>query len=191
MAIGSKKIAAEIEAKTFDRGGAWATNHAKRLIAITSEIAEIRTYDREVVHLAAYLHDWGGYEPWKQPSVDHAKRSAEAIPQILSALGASEELATRVAECARTHHCCDSEASVEAVLLHDADAIDFLGITGLVRNFSMFPRELRRAFDKTKERLSYAREHLLLTSSQSVAKPLLLRTEETLNIFEQETDGLF
>lgn len=184
-------IISEIEARTFDYGGEWGVNHAKRLIAIAERIVEREEYDRELYRLSAYLHDWGGYDPWKKPDTDHATRSAELIPDVLRDLGALETVIAGVSECARLHHHCDQTASFEAILLHDADAIDLVGITGLLRNFSMMPRDLRRAFDKTKERVDYASGHLILSRSRSLVRPLLARTEELLEEFQQETGGLF
>jgi uncharacterized protein len=143
------------------------------------------------IALAAWMHDWGGYDPWKKTGVDHALRSAELIPGVLAELGTPEAAASRAAECARLHHRCDADAPLAAILLHDADAIDFLGATGVLRNFSMQPRNLRGAFEKANERLKYARGHLILPESRVIAEPLIARAERILREFEEETGGAF
>jgi len=191
MASEATGIMPEIEARTIQYAGAWGANHARRLIMLVERIAAGGAYEEAVLRIAAYMHDWGGYEPWKKAGVDHAVRSAEVIPGVLTELGMPGESAALAAECARLHHSCDAKAAFEAILLHDADAIDFLGITGLLRNCSMKSRDLRGAFEKTKARMDYARARLILDGSRTIAEPLFPRMERVLEEFERETGGLF
>ncbi len=180
-----------LEARTLQYGGDWGVNHAKRLMTLVKRIGEGLAYDRDIIGIAAFMHDWGGYNPWKQEGVDHALRSVEIIPGVLAELGAEGRAAARTVECAKLHHSCGADAPIEAILLHDADAIDFIGVTGILRNFSMQSRNLRGGFEKAISRMEYARGHLILDASRAIAEPLFPRMERLLGEFEQETGGLF
>jgi uncharacterized protein len=184
-------VTREVEARTRQYGGIWAENHSRRLVALAARIAGGREHDGRVLRLAAFSHDWGAYDPWKRSGVDHAKRSAEVIPEALGALGVPADVAARVAECALLHHSCGIEAPVEAILLHDADAIDFIGTIGALRCFSTMCRDLRGAAEKTRTRLQYARDHILLAESRALANPRLQGAERLLLELEQETEGLY
>ncbi len=184
-------IMAKVEAKTLEWGGVWAVNHSRRLMAICARIGKGREYDQEVLSLAALSHDWGAYDPWKKAGVDHAVRAAEVLPEALGALGVSAETARRAAECAGLHHACGPDAPLEAILLHDADAIDFTGITGALRCFSTLSRDLRGAAEKARGRALYAKEHLVLPESRAAAEKVIRRAERLLEDLEEETGGLY
>ena len=181
----------EIEERTLEYGGIWGMNHAKRLLSIIGRIADTAVYDGDILHFAAYMHDWGAWEPWKMAEADHARRSSEIIPPILIEAGADAETAATVADCALRHHSCDNTAAVESVLLHDADAIDFIGATGVLRNFSMRSRDLGGAFERAKFRINYAKEHLILETSRRIGRELIPRAERILAELEEESGELF
>ena len=64
----------EIVSLTKGYGGDWGINHTLRLLHLIEIIGKGREYDPDVVWVAAYLHDWGGYSPWIQPG-DQSMRS--------------------------------------------------------------------------------------------------------------------
>lgn len=179
-----------VEARTLEYG-AFGANHAKRLLRLAERIAGDTPYDRDALFLAANLHDWGAYEPWKLPGVDHAVRSAEIIPAVLGELGVDARQVALVVECARHHHDCDRKQSLEAILLHDADALDFLGVTGVLRTFSMAPRDLRGAFETAHARCDRVRTRLILDRSRELAVDGLAVAQRVLAALEQETAGAF
>ncbi len=137
----------EIERLTEEYGGAWGIEHTRRLLHLVSIIGEGREYDADMVWVAAHLHDWGGYSRWAQPGVDHAARSTQVAEEFLAGRGYEPGFVRAVLECIATHHGGDPGRRIEAILLSDADGLDFLGAVGVLRDFSKNPREMRKAFE--------------------------------------------
>ena len=125
----------EIVELTETQGKAWGINHVRRLLALIDVIGEDQDYDKDVVWVATHLHDWGGYGEWKQPGVDHVERSLQVAGDYMKEQGYPEDFLDHVMECIGTHHSGDPNRSIEAILLSDADALDFLGVIGVLRIF--------------------------------------------------------
>jgi uncharacterized protein len=141
------------------------------------------------VWLAAHLHDWGAYPPWVQAGVDHALRSVQVAEPFLRERGCPE--ATLVLECIATHHDGDPTRSREAILLSDADGLDFLGAIGILRDFSKTPRELRKAYQSVLKRRDQVPPLLCLPKSKELAAGHLQQMEAFLKAFEESSFGLF
>lgn len=181
----------EVAALTEEYGDAWGIEHTRRLLQLIALIDEGRDYDHEAVWLAAHLHDWGGYQAWATPGVDHALRSAEVAAEFLTARDYPEDRLVLVLEAIRTHHVGGPGRSLEAMLLSDADALDFLGVVGLLRMFSMAPRNLRAACEKARQRRERLPGSLSLASSRELAGPRLTEMDDVLAAFERETFGMY
>jgi uncharacterized protein len=181
----------EIVHLTKTYGGQWGINHTRRLLRLIDIIGEGYRYDTEVVWLAAHLHDWGGYAAWAQEGVDHAVRSRQVAASFLAEKGCDEALIAPVLECIETHHTGDPNRSLEAILLSDADALDFLGVVGILRYFSKKPSDLRKAYETTKGRKDKLPGLLCLPKSKEIARQRVRLMEEMLAAFEEETFGCF
>ncbi len=181
----------EIARLTKEYGGAWGINHVHRLLHLASIIAEGREYNEEALWLAAHLHDWGGYLKWAQDGVDHAVRSLQVAGPYLTQRGCPAELKSLVLECIELHHTAGSERSLESILLRDADVLDFLGVVGILRDFSKNPRDLRKAFDVVKQRREKLPGMLVLPRAQAMAAERVKRMDEILAEFEEESFGCF
>lgn len=144
----------EIAALTQEYGGEWGIYHARCLLHLVTLIDGGEDYDSEAVWLAAHLHDWGGYQQWAEPGVDHAARSAKVAADFLRSRGCPEARLALVLEAIRTHHAGGPGRSLEAMLLSDADALDLLGAIGVLRAFSMSARDLRSAYSSKAYRAS-------------------------------------
>jgi hypothetical protein len=142
----------EIVRLTEEYGGEWAINHTRRLLHLVSLIGKGQEYNADAVWLAAHLHDWGGYAKWARPGVSHATRSRQVAEAFLAEKGYSKDLIELVLECIELHHTGDPDKSMEAILLSDADALDFLGVVGILRDFSKNPRDLKKGYETTKKR---------------------------------------
>ena len=113
----------------------WGWRHSERdyLLAMAVAEAEGLTVDPDVMFAAAFLHDWGGIEPFAAPGVDHAERSVELAEPFLREAGFPMDKFPAV-RAAILGHVYDREPEgPEAVALHDADLLDFLGATGAAR----------------------------------------------------------
>ena len=181
----------EIERLTEVHGGVWGINHTRRLLHLVEQIGGNLEYDREAIWIAAHLHDWGAYAPWAQKGVDHVVRSLQVAEEHLMAKGCSPELKVLVLECIALHHKPGSDRSLEATLLRDADCLDFLGIVGVLRDFSKNPRGLRAAFDQARERRNTVPQLLQLKASRAIARKRVREMDALLEQFETESVGCF
>jgi hypothetical protein len=96
-----------------------------------------------------------------------------------------------VLECIEFHHSPSPDRSIEAPLLCDADALDFLGVVGVLRDFSKNAKDLRKAYDITQKRRAKLPGSLVLAKSREIAAARLQRMDDLLAAFEEETFGCF
>ena len=181
----------ELEMLTREYGGEWGINHTKRLLYLINIIGEDLTFNSEALFIAAHLHDWGAYPAWIQKNVDHALRSRQVADKFLMERNYPEELKNLVLDCIIHHHSNRSDFPIEVILLRDADALDFLGVVGVMRNFVLAPRDMRKAVDETKRRRDRSMSILHLEKAKSLASERVKELDELLIKFEEESAGLF
>lgn len=181
----------ELARLTREYGGDWGINHTQRLLHLVEMIGAGMEYDRDVIWTAAHLHDWGAYSPWTQPGVDHVQRSVEVARDYLAQHGFPEPFTRLVITCIATHHQGDPDRPVEARLLSDADALDFLGIVGILRDFAKKPKALREAHDTIRKRMAALPGQLCFGTSRQVAAGRIAEMEHVLARFQEESFGCF
>jgi len=119
---------------------AWGWRHSERDFLLARQIAreEGLTVDEDVLFAAAFLHDSGAIPPFAKDGIDHGVRSAELAEPLLRKAGFPMAKYPAV-KAAILGHMFDKEAGsgAEAIALHDADALDFLGATGIARRLSV------------------------------------------------------
>jgi len=112
--------------------------HTERVYALCMRIAEAEHADREILAVAAWLHDVGRpYEDESRGSVCHAEKGAEIAEAFLQAYPLSREKKDNILHCIRSHRyrsTCKPE-SLEARILFDADKLDAIGAIGIARAF--------------------------------------------------------
>lgn len=181
----------EIARIAQEYGGVKGMMHTQRLLALVPLIAEGRQYNADVVWLAAHLHDWGAYKPWAQPGVDHTARSVEVARAWLTEHGCPAEFAAQVIECIGFHHSKGTGASVEAVLMRDADVVDLLGVVGVVRDFLRQPQDFRAGYDAARKRRANLAGVVTFPKAKEIAATRLAEMDAVLDSFAQETFGYF
>jgi uncharacterized protein len=179
----------EITRLTEEYGGQWGINHTRRLLELISIIGEGLNYNSEAVWIAAHLHDWGAYSPWAEKDVDHALRSRQAADAFLTQRGCPAGLKALVLECIELHHAGGDQRSLESILLRDADILDFLGVVGVLRDFSKNARDLRKAYTITKGRRDSLPGLLCLEKAKVIAEQRLQEMDELLSRFEASSFG--
>lgn len=181
----------EIIRLTEEYGGQWGINHTRRLLQLISIIAEGQPYNEEAVWLAAHLHDWGAYSPWAQKDVDHAVRSCQVVDEFLTKKDCPQPLKELVLECITLHHSGAGNRSLESILLRDADILDFLGVIGVLRDFSKNPRDLRKACKVIQQRREHLPAMLELDRAKAIAAERIKEMDELLARFEADSFGFY
>lgn len=176
---------------TEEYGGQWALNHVRRLLNLIADIGEDQTYNQDAVWVAAYLHDWGAYAPWAQEGVHHALRSKEVIATFLAERNYPDDFSALVLECIELHHDYTAPKSIEAILLSDADGLDFLGTVGVLRDISKHSRDLRQGIVVSQKRRNTIPEQLVLARSQALARERVAQMDDLYQQFEENTFGCF
>ena len=119
---------------------AWGVSHCKRVYELSLRLAELQSteVDRDALFAASYLHDVGAFEPYRRAGVDHAERSLQVADELLASFGFPPECTSPVKEIIQGHVFYANPASrVEAIIFHDADTLDFLGMIGVTRLLSI------------------------------------------------------
>jgi len=109
------------------RQPAWGYSHSVRDYALARELAaadHVRL-DDDVLFAAAFLHDVAAFAPWDV--------GADRVARILRGTGFPMEKIEAVRGAIRTHMYYRDPAGPEALYLHDADALDWLGAIGVAR----------------------------------------------------------
>jgi HD superfamily phosphodiesterase len=114
---------------------AWGYSHSVRDYRLARSLAasDHITLDDDVLYAAAYLHDMAAFPPWEKPQVDHADEAAEIVDTVLKGTGFPMEKVDAVRGAIRTHMYQRDPVGPEALYLHDADALDWLGAIGVAR----------------------------------------------------------
>jgi HD superfamily phosphodiesterase len=124
----------EFAAKHF-RNPAWGYSHCLRDYALARELAAADhvTLDDDVLFAAAYLHDMAAFKPWENEKLDHSDVAAGIVGTVLEGTGFPMAKIDAVRGAIRTHMYYRDPVGPEALYLHDADALDWLGAIGVAR----------------------------------------------------------
>jgi uncharacterized protein len=114
---------------------AWGFSHCERDYALARALAgeDHVTLDDDVLYAAAYLHDMAAFAPWADSKVDHADEAAQVVGPVLKDMGFPMQKLAAVQGAIRTHMYQRDPKGPEALYLHDADALDWLGAIGAAR----------------------------------------------------------
>lgn len=122
-------------ALTHFKNPAWGYSHCLRDYALAKEMAAADhvALDDDVLYAAAYLHDMAAFPPWEDVKVDHSDVGARLVDTVLKDTGFPMEKIDAVRGAIRTHMYYRDPVGPEALYLHDADALDWLGAIGVAR----------------------------------------------------------
>jgi len=132
------------EATPVDKFG-----HQPRLYTLAKQIAEDEKSDDDVLFAAAWMHDLGVFlghrpaDPVLLATWDHVPYTVAKSSELLRDWGFPTEKLDAVAEAIRTHQPKDDPATIEAVILRDADILEQLGAIGALRAFVKVGRDTR------------------------------------------------
>jgi uncharacterized protein len=169
--------------------------HCLRVYALAEELAasENVTYDREILRVAALLHDVGLYKAYamREPA-DRAKRSALVARRILQDWDFPPQASQAVIEAIERHPPgVPGSAASETILLKDAIGLDYLGAIGVSRMLAMVGSEedvpdIRTAIWNAESLRQKIPDLLVLQSSKDLASR---RIREMEDFFEDLRDA--
>ncbi len=178
---------------TVQVGEEWAVAHAKRLIQLVEQISGDQPYDARVMELAAYMHDWGAFPKYIQKDVEHAICSRQVVEEeILPHLPLTADQKAILLESIELHDYRDMRPtkSNEALLLREADMLEFLGMIGMAREFARGPKNVETCYKRILSRRSVIQGRFTLPRAQRIAQARLERMETSLRWLDEESFGV-
>lgn len=177
---------------TREAGDDWAIAHARRLLELIKQIGTNHPYDLHILELAAYLHDWGAFSKYIQKDVEHAVRSRQVVSmEILPYLDLTTEQRVILLETIELHDYRDPRPpqSNEALLLREADMLEFLGMIGMAREFARGPKNVDTCYKRILSRRYGIQGRFTIPAAQKIAQVRLERMEESLGWLLEESFG--
>src|SRR5690348_18262772 len=115
---------------------AWGWLHSERdyLLAVRLAEGDGLHIDTDVLFAAAFLHDMSAFMPCKGPKMEHGECAARQARATLRDTGFPMQKLAAVQAAERGHMYYSNPGSdANAIVLHDADSLNFLGDLGVAR----------------------------------------------------------
>ena len=183
----------DIAQMTLQFGEGWAIAHAQRLLELIKQIGADLSYDFCILELAAYMHDWGAFPKYIQKDVEHAIRSRQVVEaEVLPYLDLTAAQKIILLETIELHDYRDMRPtqSNEALLLREADMLEFLGMIGMARDFARGPRNVETCTKRILSRRAAIQGRFSLPRAQEIARIRLERMEMSLQWLNEESFGI-
>ena len=169
---------------------AWGLSHSERNCELAKELAAADqvTLDDDILYAAAYLHDVAAFAPFRSSFADHQDEAARLVESLLAGTGFPMSKIEGVRAAIRTHMYERDPAGAEAIYLHDADALDWLGAIGVARVFGL--GDGPTAVKRLQETLTSVPPRLVSKAGQARAPQRVRELEEFLRDLRAETANL-
>jgi uncharacterized protein len=167
---------------------AWGLSHAVRDYELAKELAAADqvTLDDDVLYAAAYLHDVAAFAPFRSRFADHQDEAARIVESLLAGTGFPMSKIEAVRGAIRTHMYERDPVGPEAIYLHDADALDWLGAIGIAREFSL--SDGPTAAKRLEETLTAVPPRIVSKAGQARAPQRVRELERFLRDLRAESD---
>ncbi|RPI92953.1 MAG: hypothetical protein EHM40_11420 [Chloroflexi bacterium] len=178
---------------TLQGGENWAVAHAQRLLGLIKQIGVDLPYDSQALTLATYMHDWGAFPCYIQKGVEHAVRSRQVVEaDILPRLDLTPAQKEILVEAIELHDYRDTRLtkSNEALLLREADMLEFLGMIGMARDFARGPRNVQTCYHRILDRRYGIEGRFTIPRAQRIAQIRLERMGQSLQWLYEESFGI-
>jgi uncharacterized protein len=175
---------------------AWGWQHSERNYRIALELAQGDGLhvDTDVLFAAAFLHDMSAFMPCEDTKLEHGECAARQSGAILRAAGFPMEKLPAVQAAERGHmYYSNPGTQPEAIVLHDADSLDFLGDIGAARMLSLTGENAESFARAVKALRSFVRDippRLITKTAQTMGVQRAAELERFLDALQAETfDG--
>jgi uncharacterized protein len=175
---------------------AWGWQHSERnyQIALVLAKGDGLQIDTDVLFAAAFLHDMAAFMPCQDAKMEHGECAAQQSGDILRAAGFPMSKLPAVLAAERGHmYYSDPGTQPEAIVLHDADSLDFLGAIGAARMISLTGEHAESFARAVKALRSFLRDippRLITKTAQRIGKARAAELEQFLEALQTETfDG--
>ena len=128
------KIYELTHAKFLHPGWGWQHSERDYLMAVQLAKGDGLHVDTDVLFAAAFLHDMSAFMPCSGPKMEHGECAARQASAMLRGTGFPMAKLAAVQAAERGHmFYSDAGSEPNAIVLHDADSLDFLGDIGAAR----------------------------------------------------------
>jgi len=178
-------------------------SHQARLYQLTKEIAQNlgKPVDDDILFAAAWVHDLGvflGHRPDDPEQLKHWNSTAYTLAhagQVLVDCGFTPEKIPAVLECIRTHEAYGDPATLEGIILRDADLLEQLGAVAVMRTTAKIAQDTRFiTFADAAQSLARALEtvpgEIRLPPAIELARPRIESLRRFLESLREEAGGL-
>lgn len=176
---------------------AWGFSHSQRDYAMARRLAESDhiKLDDDILYAAAYLHDIAAFPPWEDEKLDHSDVGADTVESILKGSGFPMAKLDAVRAATRTHMFYRDPKEREALYLHDADALDWLGAIGVARIIALVDPKGGdpigpKAIGMIEENLAAVPGRVLTPAGKALLPLRRTETENFLKELRSESDNL-
>jgi hypothetical protein len=191
-----REVVRQFAAQHF-KNPAWGYSHSVRDYTLAKELAEAdhAAFDDDVLFAAAYLHDMAAFAPWdrEKEGIDHADEGARVIDTVLTGTGFPSAKIDAVRSAIRTHMFDRTPVGPEALYLHDADALDWLGAIGVARVIALVDPnggepDGPKAVKMLEDNLAQVPSRVLSPAGKKRAPPLQRELAQFLQDLRRESD---
>jgi uncharacterized protein len=172
-------------------------SHQPRLYALACQLAEDGAFDDDVLFAAVWLHDLGVFighrpeDPLALEAWDCIAYAMKESPAVLRSFGFPLDKISAVVEAIRTHQSTAQPTIFEGTMIRDADILEQLGATGILRTVSKVGRDtrfvcFRDALRVLRQNLEQLPVRLRLPAARRLAEPRLAALRAFLEAAEAE-----
>jgi uncharacterized protein len=178
--------------KTFTHP-AWGWQHGERNYQIALQLAQGDglKIDTDVLFAACMLHDMAGFPPFQVKGEEHGAVAARESEPILREAGFPMAKFPSVQAAMRGHmYYSDPGSDPNAIVLHDADSLDFLGAIAAVRMISLTGASAPSAANAIKQLRSFIHDippKLITKTAQRMGAQRAAELQTFLDEYENES----
>jgi uncharacterized protein len=174
---------------------AWGWQHSERdyLMAVRLARGDHLQVDTDVLFAAAFLHDMAAFMPCPGPKIEHGVCAARQARRMLEGTGFPMRKLASV-QAAESGHMFYSNPGSDpnAIVLHDADSLNFLGDLGAARLISLTGEKAPSFAPAVKALRGFLKQippRLITKTAQRIGARRAAELKSFLDRLQAETDG--